>query len=1250
LILKNVEAPVQWQLEEADTTVSGWCFANGSAAIVAIRLRGETWSEEGAYGFERPDVADAYPDHTQALKSGFELRVCLPSGKQNLVLEAQDEEGKWHSLETFEAEVPLQRIKASFDTPAGMLHHTGPIRFSGWCCHPQHGIRHLKLVVNKIPVECNYHLERPDVGEAYQNWVGSGRSGFEANMVMPPGKGVVELIATLDTGERLHHVGFENFVIRPLPLRTRLGRPFLRGYRLAGYLGRLARERKQRLGRGPKLSEIPELMREVRLAYLRLKTGGASDEPFPPNSFTLPEPEDAYQSWIRVNRWNQRSRMHLENRLAQLPDSGPTFSLIMPVFNPPLEFLDEAITSVLTQVYPHWELCIADDASTDAKVRPSLEAWAARDPRIKLTFRPQNGHISKATNSAAMLAKHDFLVFFDQDDLLTPDALGEMAWFLHHHPQTDAFYSDDDKISKKGERFAPQFKPDWSPELLLSYMYFSHAFGVRRSLFEQLGGFRKGFEGSQDYDFALRLSEKTQAIGHIPKILYHWRVLPGSTAESADEKPESVKRGLRAVKEAAARRGIEADWDQPAWAAKAKVGIFEPEFADEGPCVTLVIPTKNQTGILRRCIDSLKRTTYCNYQVAIIDNESDDPETIAYLKKQSHRVLKINNPGPKFSFAYINNRAVEQVDSEYVLFLNNDTEVIDGRWLSQMVGYAQLPGVGAVGARLHYTDGRFQHAGIVHGYFNGLAGPAFKLNPEWHNGYLSYAAVARNYLAVTAACMLTPRQLFLEMGGFDEAAFAVAYNDVDYGCRLSESGYRSVYCPGAKLFHHEGFSRGFSDDPREIAGFKRRYIGKVDPYYNPNLSLDNERFEVQPRHLVEGHVPPIRALMCTFNLNWEGAAYSQFELTVALRDQGVLEPLVFCAEDGPLRQAYEEKGIRVEVQTHPLAKVFTLPDYQDAIDRFAAQVEAWNVELVYANTLETFYAIEAARLLGLPSLWNPRESEPWQTYFHNWADVIAGRALSCFQYPYKVVFVANATRDGFAALNTRNNFHMIHNGLNIARLESLREGMTREKARAALAVVKQEVVLLLLGTVCARKGQKDLVSAIAAMASGTTQHLRCFIVGDRPNLYSDELATLHAALPANLRDRVHIVPETPETATYYSAADIFICTSRVESFPRVILEAMAYKLPIITTPVFGITEQVIEEVNALYYQPEDAQTLAKHLERMVGDHALRRTMSENSAHVLQILNRFEDMCSAYAEVFREAWLAGGDPDLAKTWQ
>jgi GT2 family glycosyltransferase len=999
---------------------------------------------------------------------------------------------------------------------------------------------------------------------------------------------------------------------------------------------------REKHGRSPRLSDLPSAVRRTLRAWKASRFNGyhlPSETARALKDFQILPPLDPYDAWQEVNEWNHRRESVLRERLSALPEP-PLLSVVMPVYNPPLEFLNRAIESVTSQVYQNWELCIADDASADSTVKDALCRWAEREPRIKILFRPHNGNISRATNSAAELARGDYLVLMDQDDEITPDALGEVALYISEHPQTDILYSDDDKIDAQGRRYDPQFKPDYSPELLLSYMYFSHLFALRRELFFEAGCLRAGLEGSQDYDLALRAVEMTDRIGHIPRALYHWRALPESTASSGRAKPESFDAGLRAVQDALDRRGIGARAYQPEWAAKAGCGIFLHEFPDDGPRVAIVIPTRNNVDVLKACVQSLEKTTYKNFEVIIIDNESDDAKTLEYLRTIRHRVLRIPNPGSGFSFAAINNRAVEQVETEYILFLNDDTEVVAPRWLSQMAGYAGIKGVGAVGARLLFPDGRIQHAGIVHGYYNCMAGPAFKLLPSSEAGYLSYTAVARNYSAVTAACMLTPRDLFLKMGGFDEQNFSVAYNDADYCYRLRAAGYRIVYCPTAELIHHEGYSRGFADNVAEPDAFRKKYSDTIDPFYNPNLSLEDERFAIAARTIAPDTARPIRALMCAFNLNREGAPYSQFEMTARLKDQGVIEPVVYCPNDGPLREAYQKRGIRVEIFEHPLAGVHELAAYDRAIENFAQRIADWNIEVVYGNTLQTFYAIDAAKRLDLPSIWNPRESEPWQTYFDFLSREIAARALRCFGYAYKVVFVADATREGCAPLNTHHNFITIHNGLDKERFAASLETRPRERARKELGAAEDEIAFLTLGTVCERKGQIDLVEAVKRMGGRFTNRLRCFIVGDRPNEYSEKLKSALHSLPISKQSRVEIVPETPDAALYYSAADVFVCTSRVESFPRVILEAMAAGLPIITTPVYGIREQVQENVNALFFQPGDADALADKMTRLIADPSLRQNLARNSRLVLDMLTDFEAMTKAYGKVFREAWLSG----------
>lgn len=1024
------------------------------------------------------------------------------------------------------------------------------------------------------------------------------------------------------------------------------------GYNLA-FARRLRQkltERKQRLGYIVRPSEIPLLFKKLVYFYKQEDTVEAiptSSDASSPALNRSADVVDPYRAWLAVNQRTERSVKHLGDRLQRRSASLPKISIVMPVYSPPLAFLNTAIESVVNQAYGIWELCIADDRSPNPEVRQTLEAWAAKDERIRLAFRNENGNISRATNTAADLATGEFILFLDHDDELTLDALGEIALYIADHPDTDFLYSDDDKINVQGQRYAPQFKPDWSPELLMSYMYMSHVCVVRRSIFEQVGGLRVGFEGSQDYDFALRATEVCREVNHLPLVLYHWRAVEGSTARSAAAKPDSFVAAQRALQDALARRHLSGRTYQPKWALQAGCGIFQYDFPHRGPSVAIIIPTKNQLSLLQACVESIAKTTYENYQVVIIDNESDDPATLAYLNGIDHvvlngidhAVLRIANTAQGFNFAAINNQAAQLADADYLLFLNNDTEVIASDWLSQMMGFAQIPGVGAVGARLLFPNRTIQHAGIVHGLYNGLAGPAFKCRPEWDHGYLAYANVARDYLAVTAACLLTPKKLFQELNGFDEKNFAVAYNDVDYGYRVVEAGYRCVYCPTAELYHKEGASRGFKDNPQELANFKQRYRAKVDRYYSPHLSLENEYFQIQPRKFVTEQLKPIKTLVLTHNLNWEGAPQSQYELITQLKTLNIIEPIVHSPSDGPLKSKYESHGIKVHVREHPLKHVYDWPSYEKRLSDFTKWIESLAVELIYANTILTFYAIDAAHQLSIPSIWNIRESEPWQNHFQNFDYDIRARIASCFTFPYRVVFVANATRNTYRSLNTHHNFAVIHNGLNPKRLKKLSEGWSKATAREALDLRAKDVAILLVGTVCERKGQQDLLQALAHLETDLHQSIKVFIVGDRPSYYSDQLKRLAANLPDSLEGRVAIVPETPDIGKYYEAADLFVFTSRVESYPRVILEAMAYGLAIITTPVFGVCEQVTQGINAEFYNPGDINQLATLLTQFIADKESRKMYGNNSKVVLQTLGSFEEMLTSYHAIFQEAYLS-----------
>ncbi len=954
----------------------------------------------------------------------------------------------------------------------------------------------------------------------------------------------------------------------------------------------------------------------------------------------LPVPVDPYAAWLRVNQWNPRAEMALRDRLAACRGRLPRLSVVMPVYNPLLRFLSQAIQSLKRQIYPDWQLCMADDASTDPRVRPYLQSLAD-DPRILITCRETNGHISAATNSAAALANGDFLLLLDQDDELSIDALAEVTLYLADHPDTDLLYSDSDKIDEHGQRYDPHFKPDWSPELLLSYMYAGQVLVVRRSLFEQLGGLRVGFEGAQDHDLALRVGEVARHVGHLPYVLYHWRCFRGSTAFSGHEKPYSFQAGRQAVQDALERRQSAGQAFQPDWAERGGNGIYQVRFPDHGPSVTVIIPTHNRPNLLQRCLKSLSKTRYRDYQVMVVDNENHDPVARSYLDHLEHEVVTIpNRPGQGFSFSHVMNEAVRRTSTDYLLLLNDDTEVVTPEWLSSLVGLAELPGVGATGALLRYGDGKVQHAGVVHG-IDGMCDHAFKLTRRGDNGYLSYIAMIRNCTAVTAACLLTRRELFVEVGGFDEKHFAVAYNDPDYCYRLRERGYRVVYSPNAELLHHEGQTRGFGDKPQEIAAYRQAFKTLIDPYLNRNLSRENPCFTIAPHCLPRGPRRPLRAALFTHNLNWEGAPKQLLEIADYLHRHGGVTPLIVSPTDGALRQAYEQRGIEVQIWPHPLSRHAELPGYLEVLDEIGAQLAEQAIDVVCANTLHGFYAVDVAQRAGLPSLWIVHESEDWRHYFGFVPTALRVRPIECFRYPYRVVFVAKQTRSLYRDLEFYHHFTVIPNGLEPGSAPVTTPGL-RQAARASLGFADDTVGIVSVGTICDRKRQIDLIEAIRRLDESVlqSQSVRFLLIGDRKNDYSRQMHERIAALPPARQALLSVIPEVSEVAVYYQASDVFVLTSGMESYPRVVLEAMAAGLAILTTPVNGVVEQVRQGVNADYFAVGDVAQLAAGLTALIRDSARRERYRQNSPLVLQGLTDYEEMGDRYATLFQEAVLAG----------
>jgi O-antigen biosynthesis protein len=524
------------------------------------------------------------------------------------------------------------------------------------------------------------------------------------------------------------------------------------------------------------------------------------------------------------------------------------------VYNTDVRHLRAMIGSVLQQIYPHWELCLADDASPKSAVKQVLHEFAGLDSRIKVATREVNGNISLATNSALDLATGEFVALLDHDDCLAETALYEVAVEIEAHPDADVIYSDEDRIDDSGRRFEPYFKTDWNPDLVLGHNMISHLGVYRRSLIEEVGRLRPGFEGSQDYDLLLRAADAStpSRIRHIPAVLYHWRRNARSPSFSDGSLERCVVAARRAIREHLARNGTQARIDIPP-RAPVWTRVVYP-LPRQRPLVSIIVPTRDRADFLARCVDGvLTRTDYEPLELLLIDNDSTEPKTgqlFARLAEDS-RVRIIQHPG-NFNYSAMNNRAVQEARGEVIVLLNNDVDVNSSLWLEEMVSHALRPEVGAVGAKLLYPDGRVQHAGIVLGVGHG-AGHCFLHASREEVGYFGFLVLTRRVSAVTGACMALRRSVYLNIGGLDEVNFPVAFNDVDLCLRLTEQGYAVVWTPFAELYHFESATRGLdAEDPERLVRLERdgerlreRWERAVnsDPFYNVNCSLASANFE-----------------------------------------------------------------------------------------------------------------------------------------------------------------------------------------------------------------------------------------------------------------------------------------------------------------------------------------------------------------------------------------------------------------------
>jgi len=788
--------PVEWERPTQTLYITGWCVSRYGKKIRSIRVRRGRQKFLGNYGIERKDVGAAFE------RIGFAIAVPLPRRKSYVTIEVQESDGVWRAISSRavfgvpngDSVAPIDpkyfihnpgansRIEFWLDRPLVWPKKARQLKVTGWCfAISGDEITEVRARVRKNFFPARFGTPRPDIGLQYDNRPGALRSGFSLQAIIPPGRSEFIMEARSGNGP------WETFFIYP-----------------------------------------------VRGAIFREPSDGDAGD---------------YARWIRCYDQLQREDVkRVREQIAQFHYS-PLISVLLPVYNSNLKWLRRAILSVQKQLYPCWELCVADDASTDRKIWPFLQRCARQDRRIKLMRRTENGHISAASNDALRLATGDFVALLDHDDELAPTALYFVALALNKNRDLQLLYSDEDKLEENNRRSEPYFKSDWNPELFLAQNFVSHLSVYRTDLIHRIGGFRIGFEGSQDYDLALRCIEqiRPEEIEHLPWLLYHWRAGDQSTASNPTAKPYAQEAARRAVQEHLKRTGV-------AGTVVPSHGVYlQTKYAlpNARPMVSIIIPTRDQASALKKCVHSIfEKTDYPAYELIVLDNESYDSEALEFLaelkKRDGVRVERIDDA---FNYSRLNNRGVELSRGIFVALLNNDVEVLHADWLMEMVSRAMQPKVAMVGARLWYPNGTIQHGGVVLGA-GGIAGHAHAGLRRDEPGYFARAHLAQDVSAVTTACALVKREVYLEVGGFDEN-LAVTFNDVDFCLRLREAGYRILWTPYAELIHHESASRGFDNSaPKQV-----RFLAEVeymkskwgdtlqrDPFYNPNLSLDENLF------------------------------------------------------------------------------------------------------------------------------------------------------------------------------------------------------------------------------------------------------------------------------------------------------------------------------------------------------------------------------------------------------------------------
>lgn len=927
-----------------------------------------------------------------------------------------------------------------------------------------------------------------------------------------------------------------------------------------------------------------------------------------------------YPFWAHVNQWDKRKQTHYTN-LLNSSSNLPFISVVVPVYNTKKSLLKVCIASFRNQIYHNKELILVDDGSTSKETQEVLKS-VETEKNIRVVHLLDNSGIAHATNVGIEKAQGDFVAFLDHDDMLSPEALLEVGLVCEDY---DVIYTDESKITDSHAVFHPQFKQNWNPELLLSYMYVGHLLVVRRSTLHEVGLLRKEFDGAQDYDLMLRLSEVTSKIHHIPKILYYWRATETSTALGGGRKPDSIEKGRKAVEDALKRRGIKGNVIQSEWATRMQAGFYSIMFPDEGPKATIVIVSHSNAKGLGMCLQSItKNTSYKNYEIVLCLDRPISIDISEYITKLPYRKISHHYRG-FFNSSSILNKTITQIDSEYIVIMHDDVEVKDPLWLSSLIGYAQTENVGVVGGRILDPQGRIQNVGYIHGYYDGGVGSPFVTLPSGSPTYQAQERIARAVTGVDSTCMLIRKSVWEEIGGFSEL-FHNVHHDIDFCIRANKKGFRSVFTPQCTLIHYKKTGTQDSDTFDDLH-YRRLYREFKDPWHNPNISLMYPMFEIEARCILTHTIHNIRVLSLAYNLNLEGSSLLQYYILTELKKRGIIDPCVYCYKDGPLRKWYENEGIEVLLLTSPLAQGYTLKSYTELFPSFQQLVVQTGAEVVHSNTLQMFYGIDVAKSLNLPSVWSVHEGGLIDNYYDHFDKGLAQRAQSCLEFPYQVIFVCYDTCRKALKYNRKNNFQVIHTNI-------------PERTYEYIPRSKKGIGFLCVGTLCKRKNQLSLIKRLTEIPEELWGTFYITLVGDSTGEYGKEVLQTFSTLPEYIQKHVEIVGVTTEVWKYYKAHDVLLLPSLEESYPLVILEALQHGLGVIAYNVNGVSESVLDRITGRLIPAYDERKFISEMIHLIVNPDVISNYKVNGNLFYEGMISYNDMIERYSTIFQEAYISG----------